>query len=201
MPGTTYKAAISVGGPSALPRDRYITTPHFNDTGGSYTPDQAATLLAAGMVTWLNVLSDIAVSIYEVAGAPPHFPVGHAVAGTPGTVLAGPSPGEIALCLSYYASFNRPRYRGRLYLPFLWIAKATSGTTPSARPTAGQQASAMAFASTVLHPLEAHGWQWSVYSTVDHTTKTVSNYYCDDEWDTQRRRGQKPTARVAATYP
>jgi len=41
----------------------------------------------------------------------------------------------------------------------------------------------------------AADWTWVVYSTVDNAMYPVDNGWVDNSWDTQRRRGVKPTAR------
>jgi hypothetical protein len=38
-----------------------------------------------------------------------------------------------------------------------------------------------------------------VWSRIEHAAHSVTNYYVDDEWDIQRRRGGRPTSRVSGT--
>ena len=108
---------------------------------------------------------------------------------------------DVALCLSYYAGRNGPRRRGRLYIgPF---QPASAGMYAPG----GSQLSVTLGVGTVLAALEAHkpdpfpnnALDWVLYSRKDDATYKVTNTWVDNEWDTQRRRGTKPTARRTAS--
>jgi hypothetical protein len=42
-------------------------------------------------------------------------------------------------------------------------------------------------------------WDWVVYSPTDDAYHEVANGWVDNAWDTQRRRGYKPTSRTTFT--
>lgn len=126
-----------------------------------------------------------------------------------------PLPRELALCLSYHADLtevaeeiadgadpgvarDRPasRLRGRLFMgPF---NMNTNGGTTEARPGNGVQEVTLELARYIFSnpaPLAAHGFQWVVYSRVARVAVPVTGAWIDDEWDIQRRRGLRRTAR------
>jgi hypothetical protein len=41
-------------------------------------------------------------------------------------------------------------------------------------------------------------WDWVLRSPSDHAFKPITNVWVDDEWDTMRSRGTRPTTRVTA---
>ena len=88
---------------------------------------------------------------------------------------------EIALCLSYYSGFNRPRLRGRLYLPYAWIFQSSGTGTASVRPTSTQQLAVRAFADTVLKSGISIGCDWTVCSKTAANNITNNNYYVENE--------------------
>jgi hypothetical protein len=192
-----FRTQVSVLGDTGLPGDALVVTPHFSDETGVVNPDTLAQALATNTLAYIGVAGYVTAKVYEEKTGLPNYPLSTKTAGTAGTPVITTAPREIALCLSYYAGFNRPRFRGRLYIPWTWVAKHVgAGTTPGLRPVTGQMDGTLDFASVVLKPLKSTAnASWCVYSTVDHTHGPVTNYYCDDEWDTQRRRGLKPTSR------
>ena len=40
------------------------------------------------------------------------------------------------------------------------------------------------------------GYDWSVFSVTDQAAYEITDLYCDNAWDIQRRRGLKATART-----
>jgi hypothetical protein len=107
----------------------------------------------------------------------------------------------VALCLSYYAGQNTKRYRGRLYIPHAWLRKAGGipPDPPLARPVASQMSIALGFATIVLKPTALNGIDWHVASTVDKVSRKVTDFWVDDEWDIQRKRGYRGTTRQTGT--
>lgn len=186
------RAQIALQLTSILPRDAVIITPHYETSGG--TEDQA---LADGLKTRLVANSDVGatvpftVRVYNAQGPPPHFPLGSATnVGTAPPAVAAPR--ELALCLSYYAGLNRPGFRGRVYLP-----AALLGGSLGLRPSSTQQNRVLAWGASLFNT-----WTGTikptVYSRRDDVARTITTYWCDDEWDIVRSRGLKSTARVQA---
>lgn len=97
-------------------------------------------------------------------------------------------PREVALCLSFYAARNLPRYRGRLYLG-PWI----SGVCLE-RPNSAVISSARAV-GTGIAALGGVSVDWQLYSPTRLAFSKVTNVWVDDEWDTVRSRGLKATSR------
>lgn len=137
--------------------------------------------------------------------------------------LADPSttehdlPAEVALCISFQATpvsgVNMRRRRGRIYLgPLQAGASLDYSAVPSAWPAAFVNAATDAFLVPGISPAT-----WSVYSRSTHygkvvgdpivegdeevpdalpeAFKSVTQVWCDNAWDTQRRRGIAPTTR------
>jgi len=186
-----YRAQIGFSLDSALPRDVVTINPH-------YFGDNAAGLanaLKANLIAQVEVGPTVpfTIKIYDAQKAPPSYPLATV---TNGTGFATTNvPREIALCLSYYSTNNRPSYRGRLYIPAHFV-----GGAMSLRPTATQQSKALAFSQSLGKNLPAQH-NWVVWSKKLGQSNGVSNYWCDDEWDVVRSRGLKSTTRVSGTLP
>lgn len=181
---------VQMGFPSdsALPKDIITLNPHFN--AGD------ATALLNSLKTNLNAWSGTAgkpftLKAYDATKLPPSYPL--ATVSQTGSTPNSTAPREVALCLSYYANFNRPRFRGRLYLPGSWLTAA-----PNVRPADPTIATALTFKDVVGKNLPS-GAFWTVWSTVTRTDAQVTNAWVDDEWDTIRSRGMVATKRVTGT--
>jgi hypothetical protein len=185
-----YRATIAFPQDSDLPRDRISINPHyFGDNAQGLADALKANLIAAPTIG----AKPFTIKIYDAQKAPPNFPL--AMAEQIGTAPAGSGPREVALCLSYYSTWNRPRYRGRLYLPqTIW------GGAMGLRPTVGQQTNVVGFRTVLGSNLPAQH-NWVVYSPTDQKSYTISNVWCDDEWDIVRSRGLRGTSRVLGTVP
>lgn len=188
---TVYKAQIAFDVDTALPRDRMVITPHFFGSDAQGLANALDTNLKG--ITEVGATHHYKISIYDAEKAPPSYPL--AVKENTGTPFASGYPRELALCLSYYSTYNRKRTRGRLYLPnFLFPGGA------STRPTAGQITKALAFHMVFVTGLPA-SHNWVVYSPTDKKSMGVTDCWVDDEWDIMRSRGTRSTSRQAATVP
>src|SRR4051794_19841575 len=104
-----YRAQIGVPMDSALPRDVITINPHYEGDD----PGALAVALKASFAAWTATAGrSVTIKIYDAKKAPPSYPL--ATASTVGTTLGSSCPREVALCLSYYTGYNRPRFRGRL---------------------------------------------------------------------------------------
>lgn len=183
-----YRAQISFQMDSALPKDAVTINPHFKGDN--------AQGLADALLNNLRAISDIGVSypikikVYDALKAPPSFPLGTAEQGTGFRPTS--TPRELALCLSYYAAFNRPHSRGRFYIPATFV-----GGGMGIRPTAGQMTAALNFGKVFEDNLPA-GHVWNTYSPTTGASEPVTDYWVDDEWDIIRSRGLKGTSRQTA---
>lgn len=201
---THFRAQIGWAVDSLLPKDQVTINPcfrHQTDLGS---------LLGAD---WQQLADDLAASIQVVVGTParqctvklynlidpvpgtPHRPLASKILAT-GVNQASQSPGELALALSYYGGANGPHERGRLYLPYYFINKAT--TSLGNRPNSTDRTNAGAYVP-VFAALGGSNVDWIVWSRTNKSATKVTNWYVDDEWDVVRSRGLRPSARTAGT--
>lgn len=191
-----YRIQVSVPVDTALPRDRMVINPTFDDKGALTNPANLCQDLAAATQTYFGGGFEVKCVAYDIEDLPPSPPKGQGIVAKDAK-LDSSSPREIALCLSFYAGDNVKRKRGRLYIPQTWLnKKANLGTAQ--RPTAQQMTNAGGYA-TILAQLGGADVDWVVWSKTDGVARKVSNWYVDDEWDIQRRRGSKPTSRTIGT--
>jgi len=134
--------------------------------------------------------------IYDRADPKPRVPALQGTWTFSSVPSGGPLPPEVAKCLSFQAvpvsGTNQARRRGRVYLGP--IKSAQLGTTgrilPATRTLIATSADTLLTASKA-----ATTWYWGVWSTINQSIAEVDNGWVDDEWDIQRSRGWKPTAR------
>jgi hypothetical protein len=187
---TIFKASIAFPFDTTLPRDLVTINPHIFGTDPQYVADH----LASNLSTLTPVGADpLTIKIYDAQKAPPSFPLVTKVVGT-GSVTTT-HPREVALCLSYYSTYNRPRFRGRLYIPGHYI-----GGTFGLRPTAGQITNALNFGAAMKSGWQS-GYNWVVYSAKDGKSYGTTAYWVDDEWDIIRSRGLRGTTRQLGSVP
>lgn len=115
-------------------------------------------------------------------------------------------PLEVALCLSYRAAFSTPvqqrRRRGRVYIGPLDLTALDSAFTDGPRPdpemVTGFAAAAERLISDSTAGVGSGGTPapWSVWSRADGELVEIVGGWVDDEFDTQRRRGLRPTSRT-----
>jgi hypothetical protein len=202
MSATNYRAKVTVFVDDNTAANAMTIDPCFNDQSvitGS-TAAQLAQVLGDAVYAYNNSIGFTTVKVYTLPTVKPDFPAAIYTKGTGNTFITSTAPREVALCLSYYSTMNRPRYRGRLYIPFPWLAKHLGTSSPAARPTGAQQTGIQDFVTSVLYPVRTAGFAWIVWSQASHVARQVTNYYIDDEWDTIRSRGMRPTGRLAGTY-
>lgn len=187
-----YRAQIGFPLDSTLPRDVVTINPHyFGDNAQGLADALKANLIAN---TYVGQTIPFKIKVYDAEKAPPSFPLAEAQNGTGNPVSS--QPRELALCLSYYSTWNRPRYRGRLYLPLKVCGIGAVGV----RPTASHMTQALSFGVTLGKNLpSAHNWV--VYSPTMKQSNGVTNYWVDDEWDIVRSRGTRSTTRQLGTIP
>ena len=181
-----YRVQISFPFDTALPRDRVSINPHFFGNN----PDALADVLVNNFkaITEVGALTPFDIKVYDAEKAPPNYPLEIRTNATGFTTTT--KPREVAMCLSYYSTYNRPRYRGRLYIPGQFISGAFG-----IRPTAPQRVIVGNWAHALSTNMpESHNWV--VYSKRNAASYGVTNWWVDDEWDIQRSRGMRPTTRL-----
>lgn len=186
----TYRAQVSVWHDSTLPRDAMQINPVFRDSGVTSNPTQLATDLANAVDSAITGTTQVEVKMYDVEGTKPVYPAGQYVKNV-GSAPASSLPRELALCLSFYAGANRPRRRGRLFLPVVWV----SGASLPNRPSLALRDSIGAAWVPILTGLGGVDVDWGVWSQRDSHFEPCSHWWVDDEWDVQRSRGLRATTR------
>jgi hypothetical protein len=191
-----WKMQCAFGADGGQPRDKAVITPHFNDQGVGSDPQALCDDLAAALATWASSYTprQVEVTAYDAQGSAPVYPQGYAAVNV-GSVPAATIPREIAVCLSFFSGQNRPRYRGRVYIP-LFIVFGDNAC--KLRPDATTR-NKVAELAPVFADLGGVDVDWCVYSRADDAARSVSNWWVDDEWDTMRSRGLRPTTRTAGS--
>lgn len=196
---THIRASCSWQLGSMLPRDAVQITPCFRHQridplqGTDWT--QLATDLANGLNTWRTQPANqqLTVRLYEI-GLPPINRPKATVVLNPAQSVESSVPREVALCLSFFGGNNEPHNRGRLYIP----PTLFTGGVPTVRPTQAMRDKVGELAG-IFAGLGGVDVDWIVWSKTRAAATKVTNWYVDDEWDTQRRRGLKPTTRSSGT--
>jgi hypothetical protein len=221
LPGA-YEAQVVLTSDTGFPRDSVVNTFHFDPV--DITPPDIAkrawiadTLISfyndvhgtgSNQVRWylsstLNQ-GDLAcsVKVYNMGDAHPRIPYIQPF------TLAAPAgsdngmPSEVAICLSFKSTeaANPKRGRGRIYLGPLH-SNVVLLDAPNIRMN-GATTLAIQHAARFLMDAGTTGAaqrsQWSIYSRADNALYGVTSAYVDNEFDTQRRRGHRATARVFA---
>jgi hypothetical protein len=191
-----YRLQVAIWYDSLAPKDAMCIDPVFNiaqPLGGSDDPQTLCNDLALAMKGWISQTTQIRTRAYVLPYVRGAGHVGEAFQNK-SLVAASPAPRELAICLSFYADENKPRKRGRLYIPAFW---ASVGTLPN-RPTTTMQNSIIGIRG-IFTGLGGVNVDWSVWSTRDSTHRAVQQVWVDDEWDVVRSRGLVPTSRVQAS--
>jgi hypothetical protein len=199
---------------SGLPEDDMVNTFHFVDaTATTFVEDDAQDIATicenfytatptgetSGLDTMLSQqLSGTGTSkVYDLSDPTPRVPLfTHSFSLTVGSAGTGGLPSEVALCLSYSAFpvSGQPaaRRRGRIY-----IGPLQNNTLTNGRPTTALINRIGAAGSDLRTGTGLPGdFVWGVRSDVNNSTVAIADLYVDNAFDTQRRRGERPTART-----
>jgi hypothetical protein len=191
-----WRLQVSTALDNLFPVDRIVITPHFDDHGVTTDPQGLCVDMAnawkAFMIPAMST-GEINVKAYDAQGTPPVYPAGDYTM-QQGSAPASTSNREIALCLSFYSQLNRPGRRGRLYVPAVLAGVSVSGGRPNQSGI-----DKVASLAQILADIGGADVDWSVYSRKTDTAFPVSDYWVDNAWDVQRRRGLRPTARTQGT--
>lgn len=193
-----YKFQISLPVIDTAPRNRYTNVVHLQHVVGG-VDDAGLEQMCADIVNMYQLrytqqLSEITCKAYDT-DAVPNYPRAQKTVNA-GAVWPCTVNPETALCLSF-AGHNRGNKseRGRIYLN---PALRAGGTVLGQRPTAADMTFAMKFYTEPNQSFPDLGgvdWKFGIYSpTYQKFTQSVQAW-CNDEWDTQRRRGLRETTR------
>ena len=206
-PGTNVEVEITTQLLSAdLARDWCVNTIHFNTTSTTVTNAQFQALSDAIKGVWFATsgawfiygTNGGSVKVYNLADPKPRPEKGYSTY-TPGSWMTTVAwPRQTCLCVSFYSQRNLKSLRGRVYMPL------NSGATPvGERPGLSlrtQMAGTIKQLYTVANGLTP-SWQLSVHSQKLDQDAGISNIWCNDTWDIQRRRGLRETTRYMTTVP
>jgi hypothetical protein len=206
------RAQVVLPGISGVPKDQYVTTWHFLAPGGfseanrnevstrliSFFNDDPPGGNAGNVATHIGGQVNRAgckIKMYDLGVAPGDrepeevsWTLG-AKSGSAGVDL----PTEVALCASFYATINRPRRRGRVYVgPF--HAGSVQAEGGDGRPSNALRLNLLEAAAWLA--LESGTCQLAVLSRADGVARAVTHGWVDNAFDTQRRRGLKSTLRT-----
>lgn len=184
---------------SMLPRDVFTIDPCFRDQLGvtddplSGGDKQAlAEDLATALKAWELAPTNhqLTVKLYDIEGTKPVRPMATAIRQANAAQQAAYMR-EIALCLSFYGGQNAPQNRGRLFIPHVKMSNAA----PSVRPSSTERDKVAALVP-IFSGLGGPDIDWIVWSPTKRAATKVEHAWVDDEWDVQRRRGDRPTTRT-----
>lgn len=192
---TLYRCQIQHWISGATSADKWDNTIYVTSASGAAASDIATELqsiffAASGFTIYHGFYGSV--TLYDMADAKPR-PEKAFTTYTPASPSTAASllPDQVALCLSFYATRNLPRQRGRIY-----IGPNFNDAGNSNVPDSGD-ISALISLATALHGMTHSTLQ--VYSVKNAAPLPVTNFWVDNRWDTQRRRLPKATART--TYP
>lgn len=186
-----FRALIAFQLDSTLPRDQVTISPHYFGDDAQALADRLKTNLIA--VPEVGVTTPFTVKVYNAQAPPPSYPLASSASGT-GSIVTGVMR-EAALCLSYYSTYNRPGYRGRVFIPAYFV-----GGPLGLRPTTTQMSKALGWGNALGKGLPT-GTNLVVYSRKQDKSFGVDHTWVDDEWDVMRSRGLRSTTRQLGTIP
>jgi hypothetical protein len=191
-----YTVQMVLRATTGMPRDNSTNVLHFVQAAGSNQQDLADDLVAAYVSTviaggWVAGIDQVMAKVYDDGAAPNQPPMVTSTSAALNTPPVGPR--EVALCLSLRgktlatseAAGSNPRKRGRIY-----VGPIVQGSFE--RPSQGIRDSVKALGNAIAAAAGSNTYNWVVGSE----RGVVVEGFVDDEWDTQRRRGLRPTQRV-----
>lgn len=139
------------------------------------------------------------IKIYVATTTPPNYPIDEYSFNLTNAPGALDLPSEMALCVSYANDsatiVPRARRRGRIYLSGFAESQNTTG-----RPTAVTYEGLVTEYSLYCDEMNAEAdFSAGIWSRTNATIYPIERVWADNEWDTQRSRGGKSTARDTQT--
>lgn len=196
-----YQAQMEIKMASGVSADSVVNTLHFVGS----TPATDAPLIETAMFSFYDDLEDrfsvdVAQSghvlkVYNLDDVKPRAPILEETYVLPTPPSGASLPHECCVVMSFQADrasgVPQARRRNRIYFgPCQATMNITGGlvstTLTGAINTAAQNL--LAYTDTVAI-------DWVAYSPTDGTGDFVTNGWCDNTWDTQRRRGKDATLR------
>jgi len=201
---TTYKFQVVMPQGSALPADQITNTFHMNHVLGGLTATDLEGMCGDICTLFQKQYKDepngkVTTKAYSLGAASHAPPLAQVTKGT--NPWGNACPREVALCLSFAKRRSVPRERGRLYLAPGAPMGAAALFTYGARPNNALMTWALELYSKPNQSLPDLGgpdWKFGVYSPTNSAFYQTTEAWVDDEWDTIRSRGLKPSTRVSS---
>lgn len=197
----TYKFAISMQVLDMLPRNRFVNVVHFDHVAGIALDTDLEAIcddLCDLYISRLGAANEMVTATAYDVGAVPNPPKASVTKGDNPFLIQG--PGELAICLSFAGDRYQRRQRGRIYLPFMLANPVPSYNQPNVPAASRQWALDWYTVSNASFPdIGGIDWKFGVYSKTNAAFYQATYAWVDDDWDVQRRRGFKATARTEAT--
>lgn len=136
------------------------------------------------------------VKFYNMTDEEPRAPIYVGTFNLATAPSGGPLPSPVSLCCSFQgdrvSGQDQARRRGRVYLGE-WD---TTQIDMAGRPSSTLVGAVVAFGQYLLDASESDvDYTWCVFSTVDQTLTPITNGWCDNVFDIQRRRSLTATSR------
>lgn len=215
MPGFRVQATFSR--PSGLPEDQVINTFYFQGAGDVVqAAAEAFTALeefyrqpvapaTAGLTSFLGIVDSLEYRVYDLDDPEPRQAT--IQQSTWSGASGAPLPAEVAMVMSFYSERNLPRNRGRIFLgPLLTTTMAGfSSSASDVRPTSTFLTAVVAAGARLRDRTDLTNLgRWSTNNLLapapqtGRVLRTVTDVWCDNAYDTQRRRGADATARTVS---
>lgn len=206
-----FRAQAIFQGITGLPEDVFVNSFVFrNDNDLGDTPEQVAVRITDALhafyttpgvsgfaisqfMTSRTITNQLRVKVYDLGQAVPRTPIENVRTIDPLPLTTG-LPHEVAVVLSFYADRNLPRRRGRVFIGPLAADASIENHTDGPRPHVSLR-TAITEAAETLRVGNGQNISWHVLSGRDGNAFLVTGGWCDDGWDTQRRRGTASTRR------
>lgn len=213
---SVYLFQVALEHVSGMPEDVVVNTFHAEATLGVGVPQFALDVFnfydqvqTNGFRVWdfisQELTGDCTIKVYEDETAPPHIPV-YTLTDTMAAGSALPSlPDECAAVLSFKAAsvpgIDIRSTRGRVYIGPLNVAACAgfvagppyNWSEPVRVRT--ELRDTLCLAGGILMANNSADQTWVVWSRVQATGYEIVEGFCDNEFDTQRRRSPAATAR------
>jgi hypothetical protein len=211
-----FRIQNSLQDKSLLARDRFVNTIYVTELTPPDPPVWANVAAAVkgfytAIATYLSEHDESVTNtlkVYDMNDPPIRQPIYseiYAQQGTTDQTSLG-LPNEVALCLTFKANAQplpiRPQStRGRIFIGPL-ASKIMAGTLGGETRPNGTAMGVMVSAAIAMNQaLVNAGALHVIASTKHHDWFSVMSYSCDDAFDTQRSRGNRPTTRALTAVP
>lgn len=213
----TFTFTDDGGASSVDPVDLEVAITNFYGHVAAGATDPSLNSIGKLLSPEISRATPVDIKLYSLTGhldGSPHgspFATRHFTLGAAGSATR--LPGEVALCMSFRGDYGtadedvpagpagppgnvheRARLRGRIYVgPLCATGMGATGADQRLRPSFNAMNTLLEAGKSLRDDPDT---KWVVWSRTNASVVAVSTIWCDDEFDTQRRRGGKPLSRV-----